>query len=75
MALNKASLKSALQAAFEDIRADKTAAEAAQQLADAIDSYVRAATVTVNAGIPVSTAGTAAAQTGSTTSPGSGSLS
>lgn len=46
-----------------------------EQLATAIDNQTKTATVTVNAGIPVSTAGTATAQTGETTAEGTGGLS
>jgi imidazolonepropionase-like amidohydrolase len=55
MSLNKIALKNALQAAFEDIRSDKTAADAAQQLADAIDDYVKTGSVTFVAGTPIAT--------------------
>ena len=48
----------------EQIRADQAAA-----LATAIDDYIKSATITVPAGIPVATAGSAAAQTGATTGP------
>ena len=44
-------------------------------LAKVIVNAIRSATVTVNPGIPVATAGTPAAQTGATTGPGTGSLS
>ncbi len=44
-------------------------------IADAIDIFVKGGTVTVAPGIPVSTAGTAVAQTGATTSPGTGTIS
>lgn len=66
MPLNKAGLKSALESAFTATDG-RTPAQAAQIIADAIDSYVKTATVSVN----VSTTGTAAAQTGT----GTGSLS
>jgi hypothetical protein len=47
----------------------------ADNLAQIILNTITAATVTVNTGIPVATAGSPAAQTGATTSPGTGSLS
>lgn len=64
MALNKATLKAAIQSCFEDVREDKTPADAAQQLADAIDAYVRSATVSTTVtgvdgtGSPVTGTGT-----------------
>jgi hypothetical protein len=42
---------------------------------DAIDAYIKSATITVAAGIPVSTAGTALAQTGATTAPATATIS
>ena len=45
------------------------------QLSVAIDTYIKTATVTTPAGVPVATAGTAAAQTGETTAPGIGTVS
>jgi predicted RNase H-like HicB family nuclease len=47
MSLDKAELKSALQAVFEDLADGKTAEDAATQLADAIDVYVKTAMATV----------------------------
>ena len=49
--------------------------EFADNLAGVISNAIKSATVTVNAGIPVTTAGSPTAQTGSTTAPGTGSLS
>lgn len=43
--------------------------ELAKDLATAIDSYIKSATITVPPGTLVVTAGTPAAQTGSTTTP------
>lgn len=73
MALNKAGLKDALKAALlaqRDITSDPLAAadRLAGDLADAIDAFVK--TGEVPAGIPVSTAGSATAQTGATTANG-----
>jgi hypothetical protein len=48
MALDKAGLKSAFQAVFEDLDAGKSAEDAATQLSDAIDTYVKTALATVN---------------------------
>lgn len=44
-------------------------------LARVIANAIKSATVTVNPGIPVATAGSPAAQTGATTGPGNGTLS
>ena len=48
--------------------------EYAERLASLIDTFVRSGEVTVAAGITVSTAGTAAAQSGATTSVGKGTI-
>lgn len=73
MALNKTALKSSLKAALleqRNLKEDPTAAadSLAAALSDAIDAFVKSGQV--NPGIPVSTTGTAAAQTGATTGPG-----
>jgi hypothetical protein len=47
MALDKAGLKAAFLAAMNDKRANKTSDEMAQQLADAIDTFVKTGTVNV----------------------------
>ena len=47
MSLDKEGLKLALQTAFEDIEIGKTAADAADALANAIDTYVKTAIATV----------------------------
>lgn len=67
-----------------DISGDNASvvAQSQQQVADLCNAFAQAvvahvtanAVVTVAAGIPVSTAGSAAAQTGSTTSPGTGTI-
>lgn len=80
MALNKTQLKQALLNAFNAVsNIEGDPADFRQQLAtelsNAIDAFVKSATVTVNAGIAVSTTGTAAAQTGTTTSTGTGTIS
>ena len=49
--------------------------EYAERLASLINDFVKSGEVMVKAGISVSTAGTAAAQTGSTTSVGTGTIS
>ena len=79
MPLDKTTLGNSIAAAFAKAQGLSKASDAqttlAGSIADAIDTYVKGATVTVPAGIPVSTAGTAAAQTGATTGPGTGNLS
>lgn len=47
----------------------------AEKQAQLIEDFIKSATVTVNANIPVSTTGTAASQTGATTTKGNGNLS
>jgi hypothetical protein len=44
-------------------------------IADGVDAWIKTATVTVAQGIPVSTTGSPAAQTGATTAPGTGTIS
>lgn len=76
MPLNKAALKSGIQSLAQNIAETEGSYEDfADGLADLIDVYVKSGTVTVAAGIPVSTAGTAAAQTGATTATGTGTIS
>lgn len=79
MALNKTSLEQELQAAFDvesDVEVDPAQARArmAKAIADAVDRFVKSGTVTVSPGIPVSTAGSATAQTGATTGTGTGTI-
>lgn len=47
----------------------------ANAIADGVDAWIKTATVTVQAGIPVSTSGSPTAQTGATTGPGTGTIS
>lgn len=72
MALNKASLKSGIQALCGH---ENTPEQFATGLADLIDAYVKTGTVTVPLGVPVATAGSPTAQTGATTAPGIGTIS
>ena len=73
MALVVSTLEAALLQAFNNV-SDVEASPAdlrrqmAREIAQAIDAYIR--TAQVSSGIPVATAGTAAAQTGATTAPG-----
>ena len=50
MSLSKNDLKAALQSAFEDVGSTKTAAEAADDLATAIDTYIKEAVAEVTIG-------------------------
>ncbi len=77
MALAKPALKSSIKQLLQDMmnREDASFDEFATRLSDAIDSYVKTGTVTVAAGIAVATTGSAAAQTGATTAPGTGTIS
>ncbi len=77
MALNKPGLKTGILGLLNEMRTKQENADEyfAEQLSTLIDTYVKTATVTVAAGIAVTTTGTAAAQTGATTSPGTGTLS
>ena len=50
MALDKAGLVADLTAAFSDVTAGKTAADAAVQVADAIEAYVTSGSVAFTAG-------------------------
>lgn len=76
MALNKAALKTGIKQLMDDMltREQNANDEFATRLSDLIDTYVKSGTVTVQPGITVSTTGTAAAQTGATTSTGTGTI-
>ena len=77
MALNKEQLKQGIIRLQQDMltKTDASIDEYAERLASLINDFVKSGEVTVKAGISVSTAGTAAAQTGSTTSVGMGTIS
>lgn len=70
MPLNKAALAQSILKLMTDARKETEIDDSkfANGLADAIDAFVK--TGEVQAGIPVSTAGSATAQTGATTGPG-----
>ena len=76
MGLNKEQLKQGIIALQQDMltKTNSNTEEYAERLASLIDAFVRSGEVTVAAGITVSTAGTAAAQTGTTTSVGKGTI-
>nr|DAJ37720.1 MAG TPA: hypothetical protein [Bacteriophage sp.]DAM68953.1 MAG TPA: hypothetical protein [Bacteriophage sp.]DAN65691.1 MAG TPA: hypothetical protein [Caudoviricetes sp.] len=77
MALNKQALKQGIIQLQQDMltKTEPSIEEYAERLASLIVTLVKSGEVTVKAGISVSTAGTAAAQTGSTTSVGTGTIS
>ena len=77
MALNKQALQEGIITLQQDMltKTENSTEEYAERLASLIDAFVRSGEVTVGAGIPVSTAGTATAQTGATTSTGMGTIS
>lgn len=52
----------------------KFAKDLSSAIADEIDAWIKTATITVNAGIPVATAGSPTAQTGATTGPGTATI-
>ena len=76
MALDKQALKQGIIALQQDMltKTEADTEEYAERLASLIDAFVRSGEVTVDPGISVSTAGTAAAQTGTTTSTGTGTI-
>ena len=76
MALNKQALKQGIITLQQDMltKTDASMEEYAERLASLIDAFVRSGEVTVQPGISVSTAGTAAAQTGATTGTGKGTI-
>lgn len=76
MALNKAALKSGIKQLMDDMltREQNSNDEFATRLSNLIDTFVKSGTVTVNPGITVTTSGTAVAQSGATTSTGTGTI-
>ncbi len=77
MTLVKSTLKASILSLLTEMR-EKTEVsdnEFAERLATAIDDYIRSATVTVEAGIAVTTSGSSTSQTGVTTSTGIGKIS
>ena len=77
MALNTPGLKGSIIQLMNDMKTRDTDSveEFADRLATAMEMFVKSGSVTVSAGIPVATAGTATNQTGTTTSTGSGTIS
>ena len=76
MALNKQALQQGIITLQQDMltKTDASMEEYAERLASLIDAFVRSGEVKVASGITVSTAGTAAAQSGTTTSVGKGTI-
>ena len=76
MALNKQALKQGIIALLQDMltKTEPSMEEYAERLASLIDTFVRSGEVTIAPGISVTTAGTAASQTGATTSEGKGTI-
>ena len=74
MPLVKATLKASILSTLNTLKIEEDQAAAidkfADDLATHIDTYIKSATVTVAAGIPVATAGSPSAQTGATTATG-----
>jgi len=76
MALVKSTLKASIFSLLSSMR-EKTEIsdeEFAERLSTAIDDYIRSATVTVAAGITVTTSGGPSSQTGTTTGVGIGTI-
>lgn len=69
--LVKPTLQKQILALLTDMRTRTEISDAdfASSLADIIDTYIKSATITIAAGVPVSTTGGPAAQTGTTTAP------
>ena len=74
--LNKQALKQDIISLQRDMltKTETSIEEYAERLATLIDTFVKSGEVIVQAGILVSTTGTAAAQTGATTSTGKGTI-
>lgn len=83
MALDKTTLESTLKQIFDGVSPDEGGEtdpkilreQMAKEMANAIYTFVKGGTVTVNSGIAVSTTGSATAQTGATTATGIGTIS
>ena len=74
MSLNKEQLKQGIIQLQQDMltKTDASMEEYAERLASLINDFVKSGEVTIAPGISVTTAGTAASQTGATTSEGKG---
>lgn len=72
-------IKSVLDASFDENSDSETikmkfAQDLSSAIADEMDAWIKTATITVNPGIPVATAGSPTAQTGATTGPGTATI-
>jgi len=76
MGLNKEQLKQGIIRLQQDMltKTDASMEEYAERLASLIHDFVKSGEVTIAPGISVTTAGTAASQTGATTSAGKGTI-
>ena len=76
MALNKEQLKQGIISLqrYMLTKTEPSMEEYAERLASLIDTFVKSGEVTIAPGISVTTAGTAASQTGATTSEGKGAI-
>lgn len=76
MGLNKEQLKQGIISLQQDMltKTDASMEEYAERLASLIYAFVRSGEVIIAPGISVTTAGTAASQTGATTSAGKGTI-
>jgi hypothetical protein len=75
--MDTATMKTSVEQLLTDMmtRDTDSVSEFADRLTTIVEVFVKSGTVTVSAGISVSTTGTAAAQTGATTSTGTGAVS
>ncbi len=74
--LDKTTFTTNLKQLLNDCKTgEKSSEDFADGLVGLIEDFIKSATVTVDEGIPVSTTGSAAAQTGKTTSAGTGTIS
>lgn len=71
MPLVKSTLQQSILSLLTDMRnrTEISDSDFADQLATMIDTYIKSATITIAAGVPVATTGSPAAQTGATIAP------
>ena len=71
MPLVKPTLQQGILALLSEMRqrTEVSDSEFAERLATLIDTYIKSATITIAAGVPVATSGSPTAQTGATTAP------
>lgn len=74
--LDDSTFKSELRKLMKDCKdSEKSSEDFADGLVDLIKAFVKTGEVTIAAGIPVTTAGSATSQTGATSEPGTGTIS